>query len=93
MIQLITLERFLKAAVLIAGSLALLVLDRHSGAHQAILSVQSEYNPDAGRGLWHRLVSSLLDHAAGVPNRQRWLSPWRDCSMAVSRLWRGSGCY
>jgi uncharacterized membrane protein (DUF2068 family) len=67
-IRLITLERFLKATVLVAGSLALLFLDRHSGAHQVILNIQSEYNLDAGRGLWHRLVGSLLDRAAGVPN-------------------------
>lgn len=67
-IRLITLERFVKATVLLAGSLALLFLDRHSGAHQVILNIQSEYNLDAGRGLWHRLVGSLLDRAAGVPN-------------------------
>lgn len=69
-IRLITLERFIKAGVLIAGSVALLVLDRHSGAHQAILNIQSEYNLEAGRGLWHRLVGSVLDHAAGVPDRR-----------------------
>jgi uncharacterized membrane protein (DUF2068 family) len=69
-IRLITLERFLKAAVLVAGSVALLFLDRHSGAHQVILNIQSEYNLDAGRGLWHRLVGSFLDRAAGVPNGQ-----------------------
>ncbi|MDQ6790893.1 MAG: DUF2127 domain-containing protein [Candidatus Dormibacteraeota bacterium] len=67
-IRLITLERFLKATVLVAGSVALLFLDRHSGAHQVILNIQSEYNLDAGRGLWHRLVGSVLDRAAGVPN-------------------------
>jgi uncharacterized membrane protein (DUF2068 family) len=69
-IRLITLERFFKAGVLIVGSIALLVLDRHSGAHQAILNIQSEYNLDAGRGLWHRLVGSALDHVAGVPDRR-----------------------
>ncbi|MBJ7600493.1 DUF2127 domain-containing protein [Candidatus Nephthysia bennettiae] len=67
-IRLITLERFLKATVLVAGSAALLFLDRHSGAHQVILNIQSEYNLDAGRGLWHRLVGSVIDRAAGVPN-------------------------
>jgi uncharacterized membrane protein (DUF2068 family) len=67
-IRLITLERFLKATVLVAGSLALIFLDRHSGAHQVILNIQSEYNLDAGRGLWHRLVGSVLDRAAGVPD-------------------------
>jgi uncharacterized membrane protein (DUF2068 family) len=67
-IRLITLERFLKATVLIAGSLAVLFLDRHSGAHQVILNIQSEYNLDAGRGLWQRLVGSVLDRAAGVTN-------------------------
>jgi uncharacterized membrane protein (DUF2068 family) len=69
-IRLITLERFVKAGVLTAGSVALLVLDRHSGAHQVILNLQSEYNLDAGRGLWHRLVGPVLDHAAGVPDRR-----------------------
>jgi uncharacterized membrane protein (DUF2068 family) len=69
-IRLITLERFIKAGVLIAGSAALLVLDRHSGVHQAILNIQSEYNLDAGRGLSHRLVAAVLDHAAGVPDRR-----------------------
>jgi uncharacterized membrane protein (DUF2068 family) len=69
-IRLITLERFIKAGVLITGSVAQLVLDRHSGAHQAILNIQSEDNVDAGRGLWHRLVASVLDHAAGVPDRR-----------------------
>lgn len=68
MIRLITLERFSKATVLVAGSAALLFLDRHSGAHQVILNIQSEYNLDAGRGLWHRLAGSVLDRAAGVPN-------------------------
>jgi len=69
-IRLITLERFLKAAVLIAGSAALLFLDRRSGAHQAILNFQSEYNLDAGRGLWHRLAGLVVDHAAGIPDRR-----------------------
>jgi uncharacterized membrane protein (DUF2068 family) len=69
-IRLITLERFVKAGVLIAGSVALLVLDRHSGAHEAILNIQSEYNLDAGRGLWHRLVGSVLDHAAGLRDQR-----------------------
>jgi uncharacterized membrane protein (DUF2068 family) len=67
-IRLITLERFSKATVLVAASAALLFLDRHSGAHQVILNIQSEYNLDAGRGLWHRLAGSVLDRAAGVPN-------------------------
>ena len=70
MIRLITLERFIKGGVLVAGSVALLVLDRHSGAHQVILNIQSGYNLDAGRSLWHRLVASVLDHAAGVPDRR-----------------------
>jgi uncharacterized membrane protein (DUF2068 family) len=69
-IRLITLERFIKGGVLVSGSVALLVLDRHSGAHQVILNIQSGYNLDAGRSLWHRLVASVLDHAAGVPDRR-----------------------
>jgi uncharacterized membrane protein (DUF2068 family) len=69
-IRLITLERFTKAAVLFAGSIALLALDRRSGAHQAILAIQSEYNLDAGRGYWRHLVSSALDHVAAIPNRR-----------------------
>ena len=69
-IRLITAERLLKASVLFAGSLALLVLDRHDGAHQAILAVQSQYNLDAGRGFWRELVSSALDRGADLPDRR-----------------------
>jgi uncharacterized membrane protein (DUF2068 family) len=67
-IRFITFERLLKATVLFAGGAILLVLDRHNGAHQAILNIQSEYNLDSGRGLWRQLVSWALGHVAGVSN-------------------------
>jgi uncharacterized membrane protein (DUF2068 family) len=67
-IRLITIERFLKATLLLAGGIALLVLNEREGLHQAILNIESEYNLNSGRGLWRQLVDLGLQHAAGLPN-------------------------
>jgi len=69
-IRLITVERFLKATVLFAGGIALLVLNHNEGLHQAIVEIESEYNLDSGRGLWRQLVDLFLQHAAALPDRQ-----------------------
>jgi uncharacterized membrane protein (DUF2068 family) len=69
-IRLITLERLAKATVLFAASVALLVLDRRQGVHQALAAIQSEYNLDPGRGFWRQLVGYALDHLVGLPNRR-----------------------
>ena len=69
-IRLITVERFLKATVLFAGGIALLVLNEREGVHQAIQNIEAEYNLDSGRGLWRQLVDLVLQHAASLPGRR-----------------------
>jgi uncharacterized membrane protein (DUF2068 family) len=67
-IRLITVERFLKATILVGGGIALLVLNEREGLHQAILNVEAQYNLESGRGLWRQLVDLVLQHVAGFPD-------------------------
>ena len=69
-IRAITVERLVKATILLVGSVALVILDRRNGVQQAVLTLQSELNLDAGRSLWRQIVSSALQHFGDVPSRR-----------------------
>jgi uncharacterized membrane protein (DUF2068 family) len=60
-IRLITLERFLKAVVLIAGGIILLVLSAKTDMHSLVEQVQNQLNLSSGRGWWRQLVSRVLE--------------------------------
>jgi uncharacterized membrane protein (DUF2068 family) len=60
-IRLITLERFVKAVVLIVGGIILLTLSAKTDIHQLVNTIQVQLNLDSGRGLWRQLVDQVLD--------------------------------
>jgi len=59
-IRFITIERFLKATLLIAGGIALLVFGRRTDIHQLAVNLQTQLNLSPGRGWWSHLYRSLL---------------------------------
>lgn len=61
MIRFITIERFVKAAILIAGGLVLLVISNTgNGLHQLAENLQTELNLSPGRGAVHDLYARVV---------------------------------
>jgi len=60
-IRLITLERFLKAVILIGGGIILLILGAKTDLHQLVERVQDQLNLDSGRGWWRQLFENVID--------------------------------
>lgn len=60
-IRLITLERFLKAFVLIVGGIVLLVLSARTDLHHLVEEIQEQLNLSSGRGWWRQLVLRILE--------------------------------
>src|SRR5438552_5373873 len=56
--KLIVLDRFVKAAALLAGGVALLVAERSGFLVRAAARIQSELDVEPGRHLWLRLSDS-----------------------------------
>jgi uncharacterized membrane protein (DUF2068 family) len=60
-IRLITIERFIKAVVLIAGGIVLLVVSsRGDSLRHLAQQLQSQLNLDAGRGVFHHFLEKVL---------------------------------
>jgi uncharacterized membrane protein (DUF2068 family) len=57
-IRLITIERFLKAAVLIVGGILLAVLSARNNMHRLVQDIQTELNLSPGRG-WLRTLYTV----------------------------------
>lgn len=69
-LRLIVLDRFAKAAVLVLGGVALLVLGRTGEMSELLRRVASEYNLDPGTGLWHQLVHYVLGVVLRLPGNR-----------------------
>ena len=59
-IRLITIERFLKATVLVAGGIALLAFGHTTNIHQWAENVQDQLNLSPGRGWWRHLYQAAI---------------------------------
>lgn len=69
-LRLIVLDRFAKAAVLVLGSLTLLVLGRTDEIAELFARISAEYNLDPGTGLWSRLVHYVLGVVLHLPGNR-----------------------
>jgi uncharacterized membrane protein (DUF2068 family) len=59
-IRFITIERFVKGAILVLGGIAILALGSTSAFHDVVLRAQTELNLDAGQHLWERLYDQVV---------------------------------
>jgi len=59
-LRLIILDRFVKAFVLLAGGVVLMVVTATGGIEHITQQLQTELNLDPGRHLWLRLAEALL---------------------------------
>jgi uncharacterized membrane protein (DUF2068 family) len=60
-IRLITIERFLKATVLIVGGLLLIVVGAKTDVHKLVEEIQDQLNLTQGRGFWRGLAQRALE--------------------------------
>jgi uncharacterized membrane protein (DUF2068 family) len=65
-IRLITLERFFKSAILIAGGVAVLVAGERGSLQELLLRSQAEYNLNENRGLVASLLRAALERVVEV---------------------------
>ncbi|MGI8826520.1 MAG: DUF2127 domain-containing protein [Chloroflexota bacterium] len=65
-LRLITIERFVKATVLIVGGIVLLVVSSKSNAHQLAEEFQAQLNLDAGRSWWRDLYEKAIDRLGAL---------------------------
>jgi uncharacterized membrane protein (DUF2068 family) len=59
-IRLITIERFLKAAVLILGGIALLIFGHKTNIHQLAENLQQQLNLSPGSGWWRNAYQAVI---------------------------------
>jgi uncharacterized membrane protein (DUF2068 family) len=59
-IRLITIERFVKGALLIIGGIVLIVAGSRTDLHSVTVQIQNELNLSAGRSWWRSLVLALI---------------------------------
>ena len=69
-IRLITIERFLKAAILAVGGIVLLVMSSRSDLPRLAQQIQNQLNLSSGRGWWRHVVQSILDRFGKLSNLQ-----------------------
>jgi uncharacterized membrane protein (DUF2068 family) len=69
-IRLITLERFLKAAILIVGGIILLTVSAKTDIHRLVNDIQVQLNLDSGRGWWRQVVDQILDRFSNASRLQ-----------------------
>lgn len=65
-VRLITIERFIKAAVLIIGGIVLLVVGARSNLHHIVAVIQSQLDLSADRSWWSRLFENTLERIGGL---------------------------
>jgi uncharacterized membrane protein (DUF2068 family) len=67
-IRLIILERFVKATVLVAGGVTLLVVSAGTDLHQVAADLQTQLGLEPGRHLWRRALTWVLDRLGSHSN-------------------------
>ena len=60
-IRLITIERFLKATVLVVGGILLIVVGAKTDVHKLVEEIQDQLNLTQGRGFWRTLAQRVLE--------------------------------
>ncbi|HEX8917296.1 MAG TPA: DUF2127 domain-containing protein [Chloroflexota bacterium] len=68
-IRLITIERFFKATVLIAGGLVLLIFGHRTNIHQWAEALQDQLNLSPGRGWWRQLYQAAIARLTHLSSR------------------------
>ena len=66
-IRLITIERFIKGAILIGGGIVLLVVSSKVSLHQFVQDLQAQLNLDAGRSWWRTLYEKTVLRFGSLP--------------------------
>ena len=82
-IRLITIERFLKATVLIAGGIALLVFGHKTNIHQLAENLQDQLDLSPGRGWWRHLYQVVI-------TRLTHLTPRSEVAIAIGAMLYGA---
>jgi uncharacterized membrane protein (DUF2068 family) len=70
-IRFITIERFVKGAVLVLGGIAILALSGTDSFHNVVLRAQEELNLNPGQHLWQRLYEQIVVRFGNASARTR----------------------
>lgn len=69
-IRLITIERFIKAAILVFGGIVLLIVGTRTDIHHIIAILQSQLDLSGDRSWWGTLYENTLERVAGLSRTQ-----------------------
>jgi uncharacterized membrane protein (DUF2068 family) len=78
----ITIERFVKATILIAGGIALLVFGHKTDIHQLVENLQDQLDLSPGSGWWRHLYEALI-------TRLTHLTPGKEVAIAIGAILYG----
>lgn len=90
-IRFITVERFVKATVLILGGVILLVAGATTDIHRLAEEFQTQYNLSPGRGWWRHVYETTLVHLGNMPRRKEDAIAVGAIAYGALECWEGVG--